>query len=135
MDTFTLHSSVARMLQRDVASALTCNNKTVQKQIVKPINNFITQTSVRRLWDSFHPPDALRMPWHLPQEVSVTVAASYHGPLVVFWYDLLSWSSSAIRIGISSRVPRQALTLNSNGPPPSRPVMKHPWYRCRTSPG
>ena len=91
MDTLTLRSSIARMLQRDVASALACDNKTIQKQLMKPIGSFITQTSVRRLWDSVQPPDALQMLWHLPQEVSVTVPASYHGPLVDLWYDLLSW--------------------------------------------
>ena len=114
MDTLTLRSSITRMLQRDVASALSCDNKTIQKQLMKPISNFITQTSVRRPWDSVQPPDALQMLWHLPQEVSVTVPASYHGPLVDLWYDLLSWSSSAIRIGIASGVPRQPLVMNIN---------------------
>ena len=42
--------------------------------------------------------------------------ASHHGPLVYLWYDLLSWSSSAIRIGIASGGPRQPLVLNINDP-------------------
>ena len=83
---------------------------------MKPISNFITQAYVRRLWDSVQPPNALQMLWHLPQEVSATVPASYHGPLVALWYDLLSWSSSAIRIGIVSGVPRQPLVMNINDP-------------------
>ena len=32
------------------------------------------------------------------------------------WYDVLSWSSSAIHIGIASGVPRQPLVLNVNDP-------------------
>ena len=116
MDTFTVRSSIARMLQRDVASALSCDNKKIQKQLMKPITNFITQASVPRLWDSVQPPDALQMLWHLPQEVSVAVPASYHGPLVNLWYDLVIWSSSAIRIGIASGVPRQPLVMNINDP-------------------
>ena len=90
MDTITLRSSIARMLQRDVAFALTCDNKTIEKQLMKPIINFITQTFHRRPWDFVQPPDILQMLWHLSQEVSVTVPASYHGPLVDLWYDLLS---------------------------------------------
>ena len=88
MDTITLCSSITNMLQRDVASALTRDNKTIQKRLMKPISNFIMQTSVWRPWDSVQPPDAFQMLWHLPQEV--TVPASYHGPLVDLWYDLLS---------------------------------------------
>ena len=68
------------------------------------------------MWDSVQPPDALHMLWHLPQEVSVTVPASYHGPSVDLWYDLLSRSSSAIRIGIALEVPRQLLVMNINDP-------------------
>ena len=82
MNTFTLRSSIARMLQRDVASALSCDNKTIQKQPMKPISNFITQTSVHRLWDSVQPPDVLHMLWHLPQEVSVTVTH----PIMALWW-------------------------------------------------
>ena len=87
MDTFTLRSSIARMLQRDVPSALSCENKTIRKQLMKRISNVTTQASVRRWWDFVQPPDALQMLWHLPLEVSVTVPASYHGPLVDLWYD------------------------------------------------
>ena len=114
MDTFTLCS--ARILQCDDASALTCDNKSIQKQLMKPISNFIMQASVRRQWDSLQPPDALQMLWHLPQEVSVTVPASYHGPLVDLCYDLPSWSCSSIRIGIVCGVPHQPVVMDINDP-------------------
>ena len=57
--------------------------------------------------------------WHLPEEISITVPASYHGPMVDLWYDLLSWSSSSMRISIgvlASGVPRYTLVLNINNP-------------------
>ena len=76
MDTTTLWSSIARILQRDVASALTYDGKTIQKQVMKPINSFLTQASVR------------------------------------LYFTLLSWSSSAVRSGMASGVPRQPLILN-----------------------
>ena len=40
----------------------------------------------------------------------------HHGPWVDLWYDLFCWSSSAIRIGIASEVPRQPLVMNINDP-------------------
>ena len=115
MDTFTLRSSITRMLQRDVSSRIMPHQNN-SKTTHDAHSNFITQASFRRLWDSVQPPDALQMLWHLPQEVSVTEPASYHGPLVDLSYDLLSWSSCAIRIGIASRVPRQRMVMNINDP-------------------
>ena len=52
MDTITPHSSIAHVLQRDVAFASTCDGTLIEKQLMKPISNLITQTFVRRLWDS-----------------------------------------------------------------------------------
>ena len=116
LDTTTLRNSISRMLQRDVCSTLASDSKAIQKKITKPIRNFITQGAVRRLWDSTQPQDALQMLWHLPQEISIIVPTSYHGPSVDLWYDLLSWSSSSLRIGIASGVPRYPLVLNINDP-------------------
>ena len=111
-----LRNYISRMLQRDISSALTNDSKTMQKQVMKPISNFITQAAVRQIWDSIRPQDALQMLWHLPQEISTTVLASLHGPLVDLLYDLLSWSTSSVRIGIASGVPRYPLVLNINDP-------------------
>ena len=110
MDTFTLRSSLVRMLQRVIAFALSCDTKPIQKQLMKSISSFSTQTSVRSLWDSVQPPNALHLLWHLPQKVFVAVPALYHGPV------LLSSSSAAIRIGIASGVPCQPLVMNINDP-------------------
>ena len=56
MDTITLRSSIARMLQRGLSSALTCDNKTIQKQLMKPISNCITE----------HPSGVCGIPFSLP---------------------------------------------------------------------
>ena len=82
LDTTTLRNSISRMLQRDVCSTLASDSKAIQKKNIKPIRSFITQVAVRRLWDSTQPQDALQMLRHLPQEISIIVPASCHGPSV-----------------------------------------------------
>ena len=52
MGTTTFSNSISRMLQRDVSPALASDNKPIQKQIMKPISNFIIPAAVWRLWDS-----------------------------------------------------------------------------------
>ena len=52
------------------------------------------------------------MLWHVLQELSLTLPASSHRPLVDPWYDLLSLSISSVRIGIEFGVPLQPLTFN-----------------------
>ena len=127
MDTTTLRHPNSCMLHRNVSSALASDGKTIHKQIMKPIGNFISQATMRRLWDSIQPLDALQMLWHLLQEISITVPASYHGPLagipagsslgIKFWFVLIrrySPLSVAIRCYLSLFfVPQMDPTLHS----------------------